>query len=336
MLSNQELLKMWKEDMMFKRMADTTISANVTGLEKFFEAVDNKPAGEVTRRILDGYIYGLTKLNGEPMNVATKAKEQSHLRNFFNWLYDSDEPEIEEMLVYYDQNGRERDRKNPTENWKSIMSGREAKSERNQRKEGLTEEEASELLRTIKFYAEEDCEPYSFSQILAFRDYAMVMLMIELGLRSSDVINLNVSDFDFSLNDRVLTFVVQKNKDKKTMVVSEELADALMLYWDLRKTDNDIAFSTHSGARMANNNMNERLGRYAKMAGIDKPVTCHILRHTCGALVYSHSNGDIMLTKEVLGHKSIAVTQIYAYNEEISSNIAEKTSNVTKKLMANF
>lgn len=330
-ITNNDLLSMWKEQMVYKRLAEQTIMANLFDVKKFFEEI-KKPAAEITKRIIEGYVHGMTKENGKEMNIATKAKCQSHIKNFYNWLYSSDEPEINEMLVYIDKNGNEKERKNPVTNWEYVLATRDAKAERNERKEGLTENETKIFLKTVKQYML-DCGEGTIKKVLAHRDYAMVLLMLELGLRSSDVINLNKDNFDFTFESKTLNYIVQKTKDERHVVVSDELADALMEYWDLRDDDIEIAFISEHGKRMANNKINKRLTKYANMSGIEKSVTCHILRHTCGALIYTASNGNIMLTREVLGHKSINVTQIYAYNRDMDNKIAEQTSDLTKKII---
>lgn len=331
MLSNQELLEMWKEDMTYKRLAESTIYENVTTMQKFFDETEDRPAAEVTKRVLDGYIHGLTKQNGEKMNISTKAKKQSHFKNFFNWLYDSDEPEIDEMLIYVDANGKERDRKNPVNNWENVLASRAAKAERNPRKEGLTEEEAGRFLRTVKTYAE---EYKGARKALAYRDYAMVLLMIEIGTRVSDVINMNRSNFD--LYHRTVVYNVKKTKSVKSVKISVELAQALNEYWDLLDDKNNIAFCSYSGIRMKTNEINDRIKKYAVMADIDKPMSAHILRHTCGSLLYNASNGNMMIVKEVLGHGSITTSQIYAYSEEINDDISAKTADITNNLVANW
>lgn len=333
MLSNEQLLEMWSEDMAFNGKSARTVEANLEDMRKFFKTVD-KPASDVTKRIVEGYLFGMTKQNGEKLNISTKSNTQSHIKNFFNWLYRSDEQEIESSLFYIDDTGHRIARKNPVENWESVLSGRDAKAERNPRKQGLTAKEASLFLKTVKDHAEN--EQNAERKLLAYRDYAMVMLMIELGLRSSDVIALNKSNFDFGFGKKSLSYVVQKTKDRKNRDVSDTLADALMNYWDMRDDDNDIAFASSGGKRLANQNINKQLKKYADMAGIEKPMSCHILRHTCGTLVYIGTGGDIVMTKEVLGHKSINVTQIYTYSEEISNKISKETTNVTNKLVANW
>lgn len=338
MISNDELLKMFEENMHYDGLSTVTINHNLDYVGKFLAAVD-KPAAEITSAVIKSYMRNLKKQNGEEMNVSTKQAHQSCIKNFFNFLYNSDEPEIEEMLMYVTAEGHRTPRKNPVENLKAILTGKEAKSKRNERKEGLTREEASLLLETILNVAESKKDG-SAGKVMARRDFAMTLLMLELGLRSADVIALNKSNFDIGPEKQKVTYIAQKTKDAYTRNISKELADALMLYWDIRNDDDDIAFSSSYNkcvnSRMSNHDINDNLKKYTSMAGIEKKVTCHILRHTCGALVYENSGGDIMLTKEVLGHKSINVTQIYAVNSNINNKVTENTISVTNKLMANF
>lgn len=333
LMSNEQLIEMFKDSLVLQDLSERTVYANCSYVKTFADAID-KPLPEVTKTVIQAYLRNMTCQNGKKMNVSTKLTHQSAIRNFYNFLYSSDEPEIMDCLKYIDQFGHVANRRNPVENLESVMASKNAKLERNPRKEGLTEEEARKYLHTIYDLAKS--EENEVKRVLRHRDYALVLLILELGLRSSDVIALNKSNFKFSLDKRTLTYGVQKTKELKTSIVSEILADALMEYWDMRNDESDIAFSSVSGKRLTNNAMNKILEDYAEEARLKKSVTCHILRHTCGALVYINSNGDIMVTKEVMGHKSISVTQIYAMNQQITDKAGEKTSSVTNKLVANW
>ncbi|WP_379127004.1 tyrosine recombinase XerS [Paenibacillus sp. sgz500958] len=162
---------------------------------------------------------------------------------------------------------------------------------------------------------------YSF-QLNRERDACIASLILNSGLRVSEVVNLNVDDLDF--NNKLL-YVFRKGHNDETfktpVYFREQAKDDLSLYLSLRQTRYKtpkkekalfIALPNgHTeGKRMTKRAIQEMIIKYAKRFG--KPyLTVHKLRHSFATDYYLQN--DIYKTKEQLGHASTETTEVYAH-----------------------
>ncbi|WP_028593708.1 tyrosine recombinase XerS [Paenibacillus assamensis] len=159
-------------------------------------------------------------------------------------------------------------------------------------------------------------------ELNAIRDAAIVSLILNSGLRVSEVVNLNVEDID--LNNKLLYVFRKGNNDEtfKTPVYFRERAKMdLEQYFMLRSTRYHapkqekgyflaIKNGEKVGKRMSKRAMQQMILKYAKLFG--KPaLTIHKLRHSFATDYYLQN--DIYKTKEQLGHASTETTEIYAH-----------------------
>jgi len=154
------------------------------------------------------------------------------------------------------------------------------------------------------------------------RDASITSLILNSGLRVSEVVNLNVDDLD--LNNKMLYVYRKGNNDEtfKTPVYFREQAkDDLMAYLNLRQTRYKapkkekalflaLANGQNEGRRMTKRAIQAMIIKYAKRFG--KPyLTVHKLRHSFATDYYLQN--DIYKTKEQLGHASTETTEVYAH-----------------------
>lgn len=162
---------------------------------------------------------------------------------------------------------------------------------------------------------------YSF-QLNRERDACIASLILNSGLRVSEVVNLNVDDVD--VNNKLLYVTRKGNNDEtfKTPVYFREQAkDDIALYLSLRqpryktpKREKALFIALpngqQEGKRMTKRAIQEMIIKYAKRFG--KPyLTVHKLRHSFATDYYLQN--DIYKTKEQLGHASTETTEIYAH-----------------------
>lgn len=154
------------------------------------------------------------------------------------------------------------------------------------------------------------------------RDACIVSLILNSGLRVSEVVNLNVDDLDFG---NKLLYVFRKGHNDETfktpVYFREQAKDDLSLYLSLRQTryktpkKEKALFITlpngqNEGKRMTKRAIQEMIIKYAKRFG--KPyLTVHKLRHSFATDYYLQN--DIYKTKEQLGHASTETTEVYAH-----------------------
>ena len=144
------------------------------------------------------------------------------------------------------------------------------------------------------------------------RDYCILCLFLNCGLRISELVGLNVSDYrGESLR------VLGKGNKERTVYLNDACQDALNQYLDERKaiapTRVAALFLSNRRARMSVDAVQVMVKKYLSRAGLDASLySTHKLRHTAATLMLQ--NGvDVRTLQEVLGHENLNTTQIYTH-----------------------
>ena len=159
--------------------------------------------------------------------------------------------------------------------------------------------------------------PEEVSQLLNFkpknlqdkRDLAIIELIYSSGLRVSEAVNSNLSDFEDSNN---FLRVIGKGSKTRLVPVGRFAQNAIKIWIKERKkilTIDDALFVNLRGSRISARSIQERLKSIALMQGLP-PVNPHMLRHSFATHLLE-SSGDLRSIQELLGHSSLSTTQIY-------------------------
>lgn len=141
------------------------------------------------------------------------------------------------------------------------------------------------------------------------RNLCMLRLMADLGLRSSEVLDLKVDDIDWNSG----RLAVRQGKGGKDRVLWLSPVDLNLLRgWRERKPESCYLFTTLSGGRLQARYLRAMVAREAEAAGIGKRVHPHTLRHTFATDLYRQTK-DLRLVQKALGHASITTTTIYTH-----------------------
>lgn len=146
---------------------------------------------------------------------------------------------------------------------------------------------------------------------LGWRDSAMLELLYGAGLRISELVQLDVDDIDPV--DRLVR-VLGKGDKQRIVPYGEPAADALDR-WLVRGRHqmtpiNSAVFVNTRGGRLTRQGVWKAVHRYADKAGIAQSVSPHTLRHSFATHLLD-GGADVRIVQELLGHASIATTQIY-------------------------
>ena len=154
------------------------------------------------------------------------------------------------------------------------------------------------------------------------RDHAILELFYSSGLRLSELVGLDAAFAEgggyrsagwLDIASAEVT-VLGKGKRLRTVPVGSKAIEALAAWLAVRgqfvKADPHPLFLSVRGARMSPNVVRERVKRAALAAGIPANVHPHVLRHSFATHVLQ-SSGDLRAVQELLGHASVAATQIY-------------------------
>lgn len=150
--------------------------------------------------------------------------------------------------------------------------------------------------------------------MLATRDRAMFELFYSSGLRLSELASLNLSgNLDLAAAEVTVT---GKRGKTRTVPVGAKAAEVLSAWLEQRPSlaaqDEPALFVSRRGTRLTPRAIELRLAQWAKRSGLGLNVHPHMLRHSFASHVLQ-SSGDLRAVQEMLGHASIATTQIYTH-----------------------
>lgn len=159
------------------------------------------------------------------------------------------------------------------------------------------------------------------------RDYCILTLFLNCGMRLSELVGINISDIDFTENRLMVT---GKGSKKRMIYLNSACIDALNRYLDVRREnekaqDEPALFVSQMNRRISRRRVQQIVENSIKDAGLDgKGITTHKLRHTAATLMYQYGAADVLTLKKLLGHESIATTEIYTHlNDENVRNAFE-------------
>lgn len=184
----------------------------------------------------------------------------------------------------------------------------------------LTVEESVKLLETIRN------DSYSKTVV---RDFAIVTLFLNTGMRLSELVGLNLNSFDSDLS-KVKVF--GKGSKERIIYLNDAarraVADYLKVRLDPRYiiTSDKAFFLSKRQQRISNKTVQWMVTKYLDLSGLGmKGLSVHKLRHTAATLMYQSGKVDIRVLKDILGHEQLNTTQIYTH--VVDRNIEEAVSN---------
>ena len=169
------------------------------------------------------------------------------------------------------------------------------------------------------------------------RDYCILTLFLNCGLRLAELCALNLSDIDFS-NKTLL--VTGKGNKQRMLYLNDACINALLEYLKvrpvdaLRGDDRDALFISRLNKRSGRRSVQDMVYRYLDKIGLQgQHYSVHKLRHTAATLMYQHGNIDVLVIKDVLGHENLATTEIYTHiaNKQIQEAIDKNPLNQPSK-----
>ena len=163
----------------------------------------------------------------------------------------------------------------------------------------------------------------------AKRDYAILMIFLNCGIRRSELVGLNISDI---YEDRIR--VVGKGNKERIVYFGSSCRKALDAYLEERSkmtlTDNRALFGSRNGNRISVTAVHRLVDKALLKAGLDTTqFSAHKLRHTAATMMLS-GGVDVKTVQEVLGHKNLNTTQIYTHIENTELKLAAEANPLSK------
>ncbi len=147
------------------------------------------------------------------------------------------------------------------------------------------------------------------------RDRALLELLYAAGIRVSELVNLNLEQVN--LDSREIR-VWGKGSKERVALMGKPAVEALTIYLSqgrsklLGKKGGNALFVNRYGRRLPERRVQRILEKYADIAGIDKRVHPHMLRHTFATHLLD-GGADLRVVQELLGHANLSSTQIYTH-----------------------
>lgn len=161
------------------------------------------------------------------------------------------------------------------------------------------------------------------------RDYCILTLFLNCGLRISEMIGLNLTDISA---DHVR--VLGKGGKQRIIYLNDACVEAINGYLPVRKTissrERDALFVSRNRNRISRSAVHALVKKYFLPAGIDpSQYSAHKLRHTAATLML-HNGVDVRTLQELLGHEHLNTTQIYTHVDNEQMRIAASANPLGK------
>lgn len=161
------------------------------------------------------------------------------------------------------------------------------------------------------------------------RDYAILMLFLNCGIRRSELVGLNITDV---YEDRIR--VVGKGNKERVVYFGSACRKAINAYLPERQkkilTDNRALFGSRNGNRISTDAVHALVKKALLKAGLDSTqFSAHKLRHTAATMMLS-GGVDVKTVQEVLGHENLNTTQIYTHIESTELKLAAEANPLSK------
>ncbi|SMC16909.1 Site-specific recombinase XerD [Clostridium acidisoli DSM 12555] len=168
------------------------------------------------------------------------------------------------------------------------------------------------------------------------RDYCILMLFLNCGLRLSELVGIDIS----KIKDDTLSIIGKGNKER-TVYLNDACLEAIKNYMPVRNlrvqnicldTDKNALFLSKRNKRISKRTVEVLVKKYVKKANLDSDkYTPHKLRHTAATLMYKYGNVDIRSLQQILGHESVSTTQIYTHIDDDKLREAVKSNPLNQK-----
>lgn len=246
------------------------------------EERDLRKPGQITKPILESYqrwLFRYRQKNGQPLGVGTQRSRLGAIQRFFAWLCRENRLAANPAA----------DLELPRKQHRSLPKA-------------LSREEIAAVMSVP-----------DISDPLGIRDRAILETLYATALRRREIAELDVEDLDLG---RGVIICKGKGGKYRAVPIGQGATPWLKRYLEevrpllLVSVQEHAFFLTGYGERFNPNYIGNWVKRTLKKVGIDRPGSCHLLRHSCAT--HMHENGaDIRFIQQMLGHARLDTTQIY-------------------------
>jgi len=285
-------LAKYNEWMLSRGWSERTQESYKSNIRFFLDYLINETSAEnlneIDSKILSGfqtYLYHSETKQGKRLALSSQHTKLVSVRSFFHFLYETD------VLLFDPSAALHLPKKR-----KSLPKG------------VMSEKQVEKLLN----------QP-DLSTALGFRDRTILETLYSTGIRNSELRSLNIYDVDF--NQLQTNIIKGKNAKDRVVPLGEIAADYIHEYlisarpklnrrFAMADASNELLFISKNGLQITKANLIWIIAKYVEQAALNGRFTPHSLRHSCATHML-RAGADIRYIQEMLGHASVATTQIY-------------------------
>ena len=146
------------------------------------------------------------------------------------------------------------------------------------------------------------------------RDYAILTIFLNCGLRLSELVALNYNDIRSDNSMRVLG----KGNKERIVYLNSACVSAINSYMNVRPKDGVIdknaLFLSSRLKRISPKTVQYIVKSFLEKSGLgEMGMSVHKLRHTAATLMYQYGDADVLVLKDILGHENLSTTEIYTH-----------------------
>ena len=260
-----------------KNYSNHTIQSYETDLELYINYFHNKDILKINKQDIRTYLKYLDELNYKTSSIS---RMLSSLRSFYNYL-------LRNNVVT----------NNP---FKNIKNPKKEKKLPN----FIKYEELEEILKTTHT-----------DDPLGIRNQLIIELFYSTGIRISELINIKVSDIDFSNN---IIKVLGKGDKERIVYFGTYALESINKYLNesrgvlLKGKQSQYLFINHLGNHLTDRGVRDIMERVIKESTVKNKISPHTLRHTFATHMLNEG-ADLKTVQELLGHSSLSTTGIYTH-----------------------
>ncbi|MFC0605942.1 tyrosine-type recombinase/integrase [Winogradskyella pulchriflava] len=265
-----------------KKYSKHTVLAYIRDLEMFQEFLNENHDSEVVKKV--GYSeirQWIVELVNSGVSNRTINRKVSSLNSYYKFLQ-----KIQDI-----QN-------NPLKQHKALKVGKKVQMP-------FSEDELKQVLNNA----------IEVNDFESARDKLIIELFYATGIRRIELVNIRISDIDFS--NKQLKVLGKRNKERYIPLI-DSLIKTIQIYLDYRNNldlieDKQTLFLTKKGLKIYEMLVYRIINKYFSEASSKAKCSPHVLRHSFATHILNQG-ADLNAVKELLGHTSLAATQVYTHN----------------------
>ncbi|TFB12659.1 site-specific integrase [Candidatus Marinimicrobia bacterium MT.SAG.4] len=166
-------------------------------------------------------------------------------------------------------------------------------------------------------------------QYKPIRDWMIIDLALQAGLRVGEISNLEIEDLYIEKGHSHIHIRLGKGNKSRLVTIGETLRNHFKRFLKERKSKSQNLFNSERADQMTTSAIQKVVKRVMSLAGLPLHYSVHSLRHTYATLLYRSSGNNLRLVQQQLGHSSVQTTTVYA--NVMSEDVAKAVNGIIKE-----